>query len=139
MPGPLSSFDASCTSSTSVPGVKSNTTDAFAAPVAPVGLVATTLSTVVPPVIETLTLNAPLAPAVVVTVEVWNDVSMLVAAMETELPAADVPLTTTWPVATLEASTGELRAPREMSGRAFTVRVPSPIATCAGAWGSRED
>ena len=48
-PGPLSSPVGSVVSNTTVPGVKSNTIVAFVEAVAPLGLVATAVITVVPP------------------------------------------------------------------------------------------
>ncbi len=59
MPGPLSSLDGSAVSRTTVPGVKSKTTARSLCAVAPVGLTATTFSTVMPPVTGTATLKEP--------------------------------------------------------------------------------
>ena len=80
MPGPLSSFDGSGTSRTTVPGVKSKTTVRLTCAVAPVGLTATMFSTVVPPVTATATLNDPSAAATVEAVVVCEFWSVFVAA-----------------------------------------------------------
>ena len=53
---------------------------------------ATTLSTVVPPVTGTVDANAPPAPAVVVGDVVAVSASMFTAPTTTVLPAADVPV-----------------------------------------------
>jgi hypothetical protein len=86
--------------------VKSNTTVRVTTAVAPFGLVATTFNTVVPAITVTGVLNAPLASGEAVTLVVWNEVSIFVAAIEFALPGDVVPATWTWPVATLDPSSG---------------------------------
>ena len=77
-----------------MPGATSQTTVRTARAVPPARLVATMLSTVVPPVSGTSTLNAPSAPAVVERVsELWS--SWLTALTTTVLPGALVPVTWT--------------------------------------------
>ena len=80
MPGPLSSPVGSAWLKTTVPGVKSQTTETWAWPVAPVALVATALMTLVPPWIGSETLQLPSPAAVVVAVVVAEFMSVLVAA-----------------------------------------------------------
>ena len=63
--------------------------------VAPEGLVAVTVMTLVPPLSATGTLNAPLASAVVWAVFVEKSPSVFVAATTIVLPGADVPETVT--------------------------------------------
>jgi hypothetical protein len=75
--------------------------------VAPEGLVATMLSTVVPPVSGTVRLKAPSGPAVVVWTVVLVLSSRLEAATAIELPGADVPATSTL-LPTAELSAGEV-------------------------------
>ena len=62
-----------------MPGTKSKTTVRVACAVPPLGLTATTLITLVPPVIGTLTLNEPLEPTVVEASVVAELASMFVA------------------------------------------------------------
>ena len=95
MPGPLSSLSGSVVSNTKVPGTKSNTTVRVTCAVAPSAAVATTFSTVVPPVTGTSTEKEPSASAVVVTEVVDELWSVLVARTSTVLPGAVVPVTVT--------------------------------------------
>ena len=76
---------------------------------------ATTLSTVVPPVIGTFRLKLPSASTDPLTVLVWLLLSVFVAAMLMVFPGADVPVTVTG-----EPDTAELLA------GAVTVRLVVP-------------
>ena len=81
-----------------MPGAKSQTTVRTARAVPPLLLVATMLSTVVPPVSGIGMLNAPLAGTVTVRVsDVWS--SWLTALTVTVLPGVLVPTTVVEPVA----------------------------------------
>ena len=62
-----------------MPGTKSKTTVRCTCAVPPLGLTATTLSTVVPPVTATATLNEPPAAAVVEAIVVAEFASVFVA------------------------------------------------------------
>jgi len=84
--------------------------------VAPLGLVATTSSTIVPPSMGTSALQLPSAAAVVVTTVLAESASVLVADTSTVLPGAEVPRTVTG-----EAATGV------RSGGSVTVRA---VACC---------
>ena len=116
MPGPLSSPSGSVASNSSVPGTKSNTTVRLAYAVAPDALVATIVSTDVPPVSGTVTANDPSPPAVVVRVVVALFLSVLDAPTTTVLPGAVVPATST------ESPTAD------SSAGALTVSVVCPWA-----------
>ena len=78
-----------------MPGTKSNRIVRWTWAVPPVGLTATMLSTLVPPVIGTSMLKEPSEAAGAETTVVAELASVFVAATYTVLPAAVVPLTVT--------------------------------------------
>ena len=78
-----------------MPGTKSNRIVRWTWAVPPVGLTATTLRTLVPPVTGTSMLNEPSAAAGAETTVVAELASVFVAATYTVLPASVVPLTVT--------------------------------------------
>jgi hypothetical protein len=82
--------------------VKSNTSAACVDAVAPDGLVATAVITVVPPWIGTVVVNLPCASGVTLVVEVVCVLSVVVAAIATELPGAVEPDTLTGLAATAD-------------------------------------
>src|SRR5258708_28519418 len=89
-----------------VPGTKSQPTVRVACAVPPSAAVATTVITVVPGVAATDVLKDPSAAAVVSAVKVVKPVSVLVAATDTVLPGAVVPITVTGDALIADSSAG---------------------------------